>query len=199
MMKIGLYGGSFNPIHKGHIAFALAAKEQLCLDCVILLPAAVSPLKKATDYASDENRLEMIFRAISEHKDLEVSDIEYHLPKPSYTIQTIQYFKEHFPNDELYWMLGADSFIDFENWRAPDQIATHANLITTIREPYSRETLQEVARHYEMIWNTKCYIIEMPPYPFQSSDIRKAISTGEKPEGLHPANLEFIREKKLYV
>lgn len=199
MMKIGLFGGSFNPIHEGHIAFALAAKKQLQLERVILLPAAVSPFKKATDYASDEMRLEMILRAIQGHNGLEVSDIEYHLPKPSYTIQTIRSFKELYPADELYWLMGADSFADFETWKSPAEIAELANLVTTVRNPYSKEKLNAIAVHYEAIWDTKCFIVDMIPSTFCSNSIRKAIKNGTEPEGLHPANLKFIRENMLYV
>jgi len=199
MKQIGLFGGSFNPVHEGHIAFAQIAKEQLHLDRVICIPAARSPFKQESEYASEELRLRLLKQAIEGKEGLQVSDIEYSLPQPSYTYQTIHELRKVYPEDIFYLLMGADVFMDFSKWRYPEQIATQANLVTIVRDDISIEALQDKASEYEAIYATKCFVLNQSITPYRSSDIRKAIALGRKPNGLIQQNLQTILQERVYM
>ena len=115
-MKTGLFGGSFNPIHNGHINLAVSVKESLGLDRVILIPSGTAPHKSSAEYAAAEDRLEMCRLACSGIDGLEVSDYEIRKSGKSYTIYTVEHFKKEFPEDELYWLVGSDMLLSFETW-----------------------------------------------------------------------------------
>lgn len=127
-MRIGILGGSFDPIHHGHLILARAAKEELGLDRVLFIPANVSPHKTESKPATAENRLKMVELAIRSEASFEVSDIELKRPAPSYTVDTLRELKKLHPRDELVLLIGADNVTKFDTWREPDEIRRLAQL-----------------------------------------------------------------------
>ena len=118
-MQIGLFGGTFNPIHRGHLHAASAVRKSFKLDEIILIPTALPPHKTPVAVASAADRFEMINRAISGFSGITVSDVELQRSGPSYTIDTVYHFKDAQPNDALiYLIMGLDAFLEIDSWKS---------------------------------------------------------------------------------
>ena len=115
-MRIGIFGGSFDPIHHGHVILARAAREKLGLDRIVFIPAHQSPHKTEGKPASAEDRLAMIQLATAGEDGFEVADLELHRPPPSYTVDTLRELQTSHPNDEFVLLIGADNVSRFETW-----------------------------------------------------------------------------------
>ncbi len=131
--RIGLLGGTFDPIHFGHLRAAEEAYQKLALDKVIFLPTAVPPHKKRPDLSPFSLRFEMVRLALSGVPYFEVSDLERRLPKPSYSVKTLEVLKEQVPGGEFFFILGFDAFLEFETWYEYQRIPTLAHLIVVTR------------------------------------------------------------------
>lgn len=128
-MRVGIYGGTFDPVHLGHINLALEIKEKWPLDEIWFVPAQKNPLKENGAVASPSMRLEMLEEAIENIPYFKICTIEIEKDTPSYTIDTIRELKEKFPRNEFYLILGDDSLKNFEKWRDPEKIAQEIPLI----------------------------------------------------------------------
>ena len=122
-MKIGIFGGTFDPIHQGHLGVAEAAYEQFPLDKIYFVPAYSPPHKKEKKFASTpEDRFEMVRLALQDVPYFEVSDLEFERGGTSYTVETLREFKKKNPSSELYLILGSDSYRELDQWREPEEI-----------------------------------------------------------------------------
>ena len=129
MGTIGIYGGTFNPPHMGHIRAAQSAVEALGLDLLLVIPDRIAPHKQLpADSASPEQRLEMLRLALRDQKKIEVSDLEFRREGPSYTYQTVEQLHTQYPNDRLILLMGTDMFLSFHQWRYPERILKYAQL-----------------------------------------------------------------------
>jgi nicotinate-nucleotide adenylyltransferase len=117
-MRVGLFGGTFNPIHLGHLRSALEVKEGVGLDQVILIPASVPPHKGSAELAGAAERLEMIAAAVEGVPGLAASDVETRREGPSFTIDTVRHFRGHLPEAELFLIVGLDAFLEIDTWRS---------------------------------------------------------------------------------
>ena len=144
-MRIGIYGGSFNPVHNGHIHLAKAAMKDFGLDRIFLLPSKISPHRSSAEYASGEDRLEMLRLAVENEKHMEVSDYEIRSDRVSYTIYTIEHFRSLFPDDELCLLVGSDMLLSFEKWFRFEDILSQATLCAVSRNNGDMEQLKEKA------------------------------------------------------
>ena len=133
-MKTGIYGGAFNPVHKEHVNIALAAKQSLNLDRLIVMPTYISPHKSGDMSARGRDRLEMCRIAFSGYDGVEVSDYELKRGGVSYSYVTCRHFKKLYPGDELYFIIGADSLQGFYGWREPEEILKCVTLAVCARE-----------------------------------------------------------------
>src|SRR5205814_3436279 len=122
MRKIGIYGGTFDPIHHGHLILSRLACEELKLDQLIFVPATLSPFKKKAAQASGEMRLEMLRAAIRSQEDFVADDCELKRPPPSYSIDTVLQIRERKPNAELFWLIGADNVGGLNKWHRFDAL-----------------------------------------------------------------------------
>jgi nicotinate-nucleotide adenylyltransferase len=126
-MRIGLFGGTFNPIHRGHLRAASEVKKSFNLDQIFLIPAALPPHKTPGAVADADDRLKMIHLAIEGHSGIKVSDVELNRPGTSYTIDTVCHFKQTFADDSrIFLMLGLDAFLEINTWKS------HAELLEQI-------------------------------------------------------------------
>lgn len=188
-MKTGILGGTFDPIHQGHLALARAAKKQFALDRVIFVPAFIPPHKAGRrDMTPAPYRYRMTELALLGEAGFEVSDIEFSRPEISYTADTLHAFKEKFPEDCFFLILGEDSLAEMPQWRDPEKIEKMAGFLAAKR-PGASAVLPAGAR-----W------IKMPECPISSSAIRKQIRSGENPgPGILPKPVEeYIHAMKLY-
>lgn len=182
-MRTGLFGGSFDPIHNGHIAAATAAARSLSLDRVIFIPGGVSPHKTLTASALD--RYEMVRLAVAELPLFLVSDFETKKKTKCYSVETVAEFKKLYPEDELFFIIGDDEYRSFDKWYMPDK------LLAMCRFPV-------VTRHGDEI-KPPFIAVSMPPVDVSSSMIRHRLSVGEPVTGLLPdAVFEYIKTNRLY-
>ena len=145
-MRIGIYGGSFNPVHNGHIHLARAAAEEFGLEKVYLVPSRISPHRSSAEYVSGGDRLEMLRLACNGDAILEVSSYELDSDRVSYTIYTIKYFRSIFPDAELFLLVGSDMLMCFDKWRQYKDILALCSLGVVSRNEGDIPLLEEKAR-----------------------------------------------------
>ncbi|MBR5543098.1 MAG: nicotinate (nicotinamide) nucleotide adenylyltransferase [Oscillospiraceae bacterium] len=195
-MRIGIMGGTFNPPHIGHINAAKSAKRSLDLSELILIPTAIPPHKEmAEDSANTDDRLHMT-RLIAELADAEVSDFEIVRGGRSYTVDTLTHFKEIYPEDELWLIMGTDMFLTLEEWREPERIFKLSNIAVVPRNSDDREKLLLHGEHLKNKYGATIRIIDVPAVTISSSDIRP--EPGQMAEYIPQSVLSYIKEKKLY-
>jgi len=187
-MRIGLYFGSFNPIHNGHIGLAnyLLTND---LEEVWLIVSPQNPLKKATDLLDDQLRLEMAHLAIQNTSDIRVSDVEFGLPKPSYTIHTLDYLSTQYPEHEFVLLIGADNVAIFDKWKDYEVILSHFNILVYPRDgfPFTSDKFPQMR------------FVNAPLFDISSTDIRQRLQKGEDCSKLMPEEvLNFINIHHLY-
>ena len=136
-MRIGVFGGSFDPIHVGHLVLAELCREQCRLDEVRLIPAAIPPHKQDKVCRSGDQRLEMLKLAIGGHSSIRPWDVELRRGGVSYTIDTLHALRDEHPKAEVFLLMGADSLLDLPNWRQPSEICQLACLVV-VNRPGSR-------------------------------------------------------------
>ncbi len=188
-MRIGILGGTFDPIHQGHLSLARAAQKQFELAKVLFIPAFIPPHKKdRSDITPAPHRYRMVEMAISEEPDFEISDIEFIRPEISYTVDTLKQLKKAHPGDELFLIMGADSLEGMPSWKEPEEIAKMAGLLAAKRPGSSASRLKNVS------W------IDMPECPVSSSEVRNNLTRGTGScEKVLPVKVEhYIRKMKLY-
>lgn len=196
-MKTGIFGGSFNPIHKGHIHLADTAYEKLGLDRIIFIPSNIPPHKSAEEYVDSESRVEMCRLAISERKNYSVSTFELENDRISYTYYTIKYFKEVFPDDDIYLITGSDMFLSFETWYKFKDILAVSSLAVASRESGISPELEEKKKILGEYG--KIFLFNVQPLPMSSTKIRKMIKNNEDISCyLNEKVVQYILERNLY-
>lgn len=169
-MKICLFGGSFDPVHTGHLAIASAAVQAAGLDRILFLPAACSPFKTGRQhYFTDEQRLAMLRAATATLPQAEVSELDLQLPPPSYSWRVVKECRNRYPEDELYWLMGTDQWEQLHRWARYDYLCRNLTFIVYHRgaAPQPREGTKAI------------YIVGN--HPASSSSIREALKEGNYP------------------
>ena len=199
MERIGIYGGTFNPPHIGHIQAAKQAVKTLQLDKLLLIPDRVAPHKEIPDNSpSPWQRLDMLRIAAGQDPALEVSDIELNREGPSYTCETVAQLKECYPQAELVVLMGTDMFLSFPSWRCPQKILAGAALAVSYRG--DRQERQEVARMQRQLESqgAKVYLLENQVTEISSTQLRRMLAFGCADSFLSPGVGDYIRQNKLY-
>ena len=182
MAKIGIYGGSFNPPHLGHIRAAEQTRRLLGLDRVILVPDAIPPHKRLPEGSPDaQTRLRLVQLAAQDAEGLEVSDIELRRSGPSYTVDTLREFHAQYPQDELFLLMGTDMFQCFDQWRGPEQIAQMARIVCMYRTQTGdalAQTLREQARQFEKSLGCRTVFAENQALELSSTQVRRLLFFG---------------------
>ena len=202
MRKIGILGGTFNPIHNGHIALAKAAYEAINLDKVLIMPSGVSYLKKDIKVLPKDIRAAMTKFAIEEYPYFEFSDIEIKREGNTYTYETLLELHNMNPDEEYYFITGADTVYNIESWKCLDIILANCKLMVMVRDDVSTDDLIERCNYLSNKYNTECIIINAPAIDISSSEIRNQIHSNdlESVKEMLPAKVfEYICENKLYI
>ncbi len=178
MQRIGIFGGTFNPPHKGHIYIAKEAKRLAELDRMIFIPCYIPPHKEVWGDVSAEHRFNMTRIAIADIPEFEISDIEIKKGGTSYTAQTLEKMKELYPHDILCFVVGGDSFRNMDSWYHPEQIFARAEIIAFARDEMDREKLLECGEYYKKKYDAKIEVIDAKPMEVSSSQIREMLRGG---------------------
>ncbi|RRJ26114.1 nicotinate (nicotinamide) nucleotide adenylyltransferase [Lachnoanaerobaculum gingivalis] len=202
MKKIGILGGTFDPIHSGHLILAEEAKELCNLDEVWFMPAKTPPHKLGKKISEFSRRKSMIELAIQGHSGLCCSDFENTLEGNSYTFNTLEKLQGKYIDDEFYFIMGADSFYEIETWKNPDIILKIVKLIVASRD-YSNENLT-LKKHFEYLkskYEIKgIYFLDTMDIDISSTRIRELAGGGESISKYVPESVcRYIEENKLYV
>lgn len=197
MGRTGFFGGTFNPIHNGHLHLADEAYSALGLDRMILVPANIPPHKEAQDLCSSNDRFEMCRLAVEDRTGFEVSAFELEQGGRSYSYYTVLHFREEYPDDELYMMVGSDMLLIFDKWFRFDDILKEVTLTVVSREYDDIDILRNKAE--ELAKYGKIEIINAEPYPVSSTEIRERIRCGQNYSCYLPEKVvQYIRLNNLF-
>ena len=190
-MKIGLFFGSFNPIHIGHLIIANTMASATDLEQVWFVVSPQNPFKKNNSLLHEFDRYDMVQRAVSENPLLKVTDIEFHMPKPSYTIDTLVRIQEKFPQHEFRLIMGEDNLAQFPKWKNYEQILEYTGLYV-----YSRP--QSAPHNFKDHPAVK--FVEAPLLDISATYIRSCLKNGSSIRYMVPEPVEqMIRIKKFYI
>lgn len=179
MRKIGIMGGSFDPVHNGHLLIAENAYEQLALDEVRFIPTGRSPHKQGKKVTDGVHRLRMVELAIADNPAFLADERELRSDTLSYSCITLQELHKTSPNDEFYFIMGGDSLRDFKTWYHPEQICSCATLVAAIRDDCDREHLMAYAKELEELFSANVRLIRTPNLSVASSELRSRVAAGE--------------------
>ncbi len=211
MPRIGLFGGTFDPVHDGHLQLAQAARIELQLDKVLLIPAADPPHKSNVEVTPFNHRREMLRLALAGANHLELCLIEDDLPTPSYTIDTVRYLQaKDNDNTELYFIIGADAFVDLMSWKSYQELLKRVTLAVASRKGFrSEKRLEEISdalgyAREDHVWRQghgfkDIVFMKDSPVEVSSSRIRELLGAGcVEIIGLNNDVFQYIQRNKLY-
>ncbi|QOX62720.1 nicotinate-nucleotide adenylyltransferase [Anoxybacterium hadale] len=201
MKKIGIIGGTFDPVHYGHLILAEQARVEAALDRVVFMPAMVQPFKLHTKSAEGDHRYAMLLEAVSGNPYFSVSRKELDSPDISYTIHTLKSLKEEMGEDaELYFIIGTDAFLSLEKWYSAEELLRNFSFVIGMRPGYKEQELKEMIDHVREIYGTRVAEINNSEVEISSSDIKERIRTGKSIKYLLPDGVEsYIRNNGLYT
>lgn len=197
MSRIALFGGSFNPIHNGHLHLAQTVHQQCGLDRMLLMPSGTAPHKSSDAYAPAADRLAMCRLAAEPYPWLEVSDYELTKPGKSYTVETLRYLHSCFPEDALFLLTGSDMLLSFDSWYCWQEILSLAGLLCVSRGTEPEDVLRQKAA--ELSSYGQVTVVHAKPLPMSSSQIRHKIELCRKFSCYLPENVvQYIMLHRLY-
>ncbi len=210
-MKLGIFGGTFNPIHLGHLRAAEEVRFLTGLDKVIFMPSGNPPLK-SSELAEASHRDAMARLATGSNVDFVVSDVEMRQEEKSYTVSTVAKLRELYPEDELFFILGLDAFYDLPNWKEPERLISSIDFIIVTRPGFDIKELQaspfvesvapashNAAAMVHLKNGRKAFIVVVSAFEISSTEIRRLVREGRSIKYLLPESVEeYIRSHRLY-
>lgn len=199
MSKIGIMGGTFNPIHLAHLIMAEHAYEQFALDKILFMPSKNPPHKPQKDILPDSLRSRMVQLAIEGNTHFEFSGLELDREGTTYTFETLEELNEKYSENEYYFILGADSLFSIEQWRNPERILELSHIIAAVRDHLSEDKMLEQIAYLTEKFSAKIHLLETPNMDISSQMLREKIKLGQSIRYYVPNEVEqYILEHKLY-
>ncbi len=208
MRKIGLFGGTFDPVHVSHMHIATVFADQLGLDTVVFIPTGLSYHKKYQTQASNQQRLDMLSLAIEQDERFAVSNCDMVREGNTYTIDTLQVFRQQFPNDELWWLMGSDSLLKLHTWKGYQSLLRYCNFAIAARgndslaalPPETQSLVADALNADKSQLTGKIALLDLTPSAVNSGAIRDRIANQEDVStDLHGNVLRYITEHQLYA
>lgn len=197
MARVGILGGSFNPIHLGHLHLAETVRERLALDEVILMPAGEAPHKSSAEYAQAADRLAMCRLAAQAYPWMSVSDFELFREGKSYSIYTLEHLRAQRPTDALFFLIGSDMLLSFDQWYRYREILSLCTLAVISRSPQDTQKLAAAAAPLEQFGAVE--VLDAAPFVASSTEIRERIKFHQDFSCYLPEKVvQYILLKKLY-
>ncbi|MCA8997476.1 MAG: nicotinate-nucleotide adenylyltransferase [Planctomycetaceae bacterium] len=198
-MRLGIFGGTFDPIHWGHLILAETCREELGLDEVWFMPAALNPHKQGRSISSAKDRLEMVRFAIAGNPHFRVSNLEIKRQGPSYTVDTLRTIREGRLDEDFFLMIGQDSVADFPRWKEPDEILRLATL-AVVNRGRERPDLDAFAKQLGEEALDRVVEVEMPAIDISATDIRRRAQEGRSLRYRMPRSVElYLLQNQLYT
>jgi len=200
-MRIGIFGGTFDPVHLGHLVLAEQCREQGHLDQVWFVPANQPPNKLEQKLTRFEQRCEMLQLAIAGNPVFRIETLEKEREGPSYTVDTLQVLHQRYPGNDYWYLMGSDTLLDLPNWYHPERLVTLAGLMVRTRPGSAVLGVEELKKkiHLSAKEPIRMAVIESPMLEISSSDLRKRVSEGKSLRYMVPRSVEaYIESKKLY-
>ena len=198
MKRIGIYGGSFDPVHKGHLHLAETAMEKLSLDEIIFMPANISPFKRdKADVTSGGDRYEMLRLAVEDRENMSVSSYELENSDVSYTVYTLRHLRELYPESQLVLLMGSDMLMSFEKWYCWQEIMEYAELGCISRNEGDGDILTKQA--VKLSEYGKVHVLWEDVLPMSSTEIRSSLKKNEDCSCYLPEKVvQYIVKRHLY-
>ncbi|WP_459128958.1 nicotinate-nucleotide adenylyltransferase [Guggenheimella bovis] len=197
--KLAVYGGSFDPIHMGHLMIAEQARAEYGIDKVLFMPALLSPFKEKQTTTDASERVELVRAATEENEFFEVSDLELQRKPPSYTIDTILLLKEKYPDTEIYFLIGADSLFFLEKWMTFEKLFQEVIFLVAPRPGSDLESVEAEMKRLMETYPSDFRLVHSASCDISSTLIRKRLQEGQSVRYLlHDRVLAIIQEKGLY-
>lgn len=200
MKKTGIMGGTFNPIHNGHLTLAREAKEQFSLDEVLFMPCGEPYMKAAQKVEPGQVRARMTALAIQSEPYFSLSTIEIDHPGKTYTYETLEYLRKENPDTEYYFIMGADNLFQIPQWAMPERIFASCCILAAVRDDKSVEDMRRQIESLQQEYHAVIHILKTDYMNISSSGIRLKVSRGESIREYVPESVRsYIIEKGLYV
>lgn len=193
--RIGLFGGTFNPIHCGHVKAAESVQNIFSFDRILFIPSYLPPHKESVDVASAAHRLKMVELALASFDRFFPSSVEIDARGTSYSILTLNKIKEMFPQTEAFFLLGIDAFLEIETWKDYEDVLEQCSFVVMSRPGFRLSEAKDILTE-----KYKIYLLSINTLDISSSEVRERIRKNQPIEGLVPENVEnYIKEKRLYL
>ncbi|MBE7043814.1 MAG: nicotinate-nucleotide adenylyltransferase [Ruminococcaceae bacterium] len=199
MKKIGIMGGTFNPIHIGHLILADRAKDDFGLDEVWIIPTGCSYMKKDIDVLPGEERYHMVLLAAKDKPWMKCLDVEIKHSGYTYSYETLEQLKETYPENEFYFIFGADCLFSIECWKCPERIFDACQVIAAVRNDSSTEEMQQKKIELEQKFGAKIELYSFPRLEISSTELRERIRLGKSVSYMIPEQvISYIAKKGFY-
>lgn len=199
MRKVGIMGGTFNPIHMGHLFIAERAREQFHLDEVIFMPSGTPYMKNEKDVLPKDIRVEMTKLAIEDNPFFDISTIEVDRERVTYTYETLEQLISNNESTEYYFIMGADSLWNIEDWKEPQKIFANCHILAAVRNNRPITEMEEQAAYLKDKYNASIFLLKCSNIEISSTMIRNMVKEGESIRYLVPETVyDYIIKNKLY-
>lgn len=200
MARIGVLGGTFDPIHLGHLILAEQSADQFELDKVLIMPSGISYFKEKRGILPAKDRFAMVKAAVASNHRFEASDLEMKRPGKTYTADTITELNKLYPDDQIYFITGADTLFQMDTWHDPQRIFAGCHILVAVRNESSIESLKSCIKDYEIKFGARINLLHTTEIDVSSTMIRKNISEGKSVRYYLPDQvIEYIVKNKLYL
>lgn len=195
MRQIGIFGGSFDPVHQAHVEVVESCLQSDCCDEIWVLPSRVSPFKQDKQTTAFEHRYRMAQLAFESMEGVQISDVEQHLDPPSYTLKTLHHLKQEFPDNRWKLCIGSDNLASFKHWYGYREILQIAELLVAVRPGYDVGA-ETSAIEKDILNHTR--FVEHNPRRVSSTELRRQLSNDQLPVSVPEAVMQYIKQHGLY-